>query len=187
MFIPIAVIFVCNGLIIYFIIKIGKKREILLDAQNISRSSCGKRSHLEFPDSKSETMESFSMLSFQKSTTGFESRQSLNVISGTKVRRKSFVRYKMRKKKESNKITRMLLLMSLSYAILNLPYFISWCLFYYHMTFSKNTNSTQKEHIFSAINLCEIIYVLNFGIHFFIYCASGQRFRKQLKDALGFS
>lgn len=82
----------------------------------------------------------------------------------------------------NHKITRMLLLMSFSYAVLNLPYFISWCMFFYHIGFQSASN-TLKYYLFSAINLSEIFYVLNYGVHFFIYCASGKKFRQLLRSA----
>lgn len=85
----------------------------------------------------------------------------------------------------NNKITRMLLLMSFSYAVLNLPYFISWCMFFYHIGFQRASN-TLKYYLFSAINLSEIFYVLNYGVHFFIYCASGKKFRHLLRSAFTF-
>jgi hypothetical protein len=91
----------------------------------------------------------------------------------------------MKKSSESNKITRMLLLMSLSYAILNLPYFISWSIFFYNMAFQSLTKA-QRFYLFSALNICEIFYILNYAIHFFIYCASGKRFRTQLRDSFNF-
>lgn len=85
----------------------------------------------------------------------------------------------------NHKITRMLLLMSFSYAVLNLPYFISWCMFFYHIGFQSASN-TLKYYLFSAINLSEIFYVLNYGVHFFIYCASGKKFRQLLRSAFTF-
>jgi hypothetical protein len=81
-----------------------------------------------------------------------------------------------------NKITQMLIITSLSYAILNLPYFCSWCLFFYHMAFRSTQSIEQRYILFSYNNITEIFYVLNYGIHFFIYCASGKRFRSQLKN-----
>lgn len=84
----------------------------------------------------------------------------------------------------NHKITRMLLLMSFSYAILNLPYFISWCLFFYRIGFrASSMTQADKYNLFTAINLSEIFYVLNYGVHFFIYCASGKKFREQLRSA----
>lgn len=87
----------------------------------------------------------------------------------------------------NHKITRMLLLMSFSYAILNLPYFISWCIFFYRVSVNPKLTRATKYYVFSAINLCEIFYVLNYGVHFFIYCASGKKFREQLRSAFASS
>ncbi len=74
--------------------------------------------------------------------------------------------------------------MSLSYALLNLPYFISWFVFFYHMAFLRAELTSERRHnLFAFSNLTEIFYVLNYGVHFFIYAASGQKFRDQLRDA----
>jgi hypothetical protein len=84
---------------------------------------------------------------------------------------------------DSNKITRMLLLMSFSYAVLNLPYFISWCIFFYKLGIRHERDVITKNYLFAAIQFSEVFYVLNYGVHFFIYCFSGQRFRTLLKSA----
>ena len=90
----------------------------------------------------------------------------------------------------------MLMFMSFSYALLNLPYFITWMIFFHQVAFisdslasNNNTSiveleiikSTRNNNFFTANYIAEIFYVLNYGIHFFIYCASGKRFRYQLK------
>ena len=82
-------------------------------------------------------------------------------------------------RKDSKKITKMMIFISLSYAILNLPYFITWCLFFYGMAFKKIT-SISKNYMFATIQISEIFYILNYGIHFYIYSASGQAFRKNV-------
>jgi hypothetical protein len=78
------------------------------------------------------------------------------------------------------KITRMLSIMSFSFAILNLPYFISWL-----MLFVIPKGSRIKFIYLNAVlQFCEIFYVLNYVIHFFIYCLSGKNFRMSLKRVL---
>ena len=77
---------------------------------------------------------------------------------------------------DSAKVTHMLIVMSLSFAILNLHYFMTWCMFYYNVAIQDQTKSL---YLIAFINLSEIFYVLNYGIHFFLYCASGKQFRKQ--------
>ena len=86
------------------------------------------------------------------------------------------------------------MLMSLSYAMLNLPHFITWMIFFYNVAFkpkietsaieSSIESSTSNNIFFAANYISEIFYVLNYGIHFFIYCASDKRFRTQLMSAL---
>ncbi len=88
----------------------------------------------------------------------------------------------------------MLMFMSLSYAMLNLPHFITWMIFFYHVAFkpknetsateSSIESSTSNNLFFAANYISEIFYVLNYGIHFFIYCAADKRFRAQLMSAL---
>jgi hypothetical protein len=55
------------------------------------------------------------------------------------------------------------------YAVLNLPYFISWCVFFYKLGVMKYDDQVTKTWLFTVIQLCEIFYVLNYGVHFFIY------------------
>lgn len=85
--------------------------------------------------------------------------------------------------KKSNRILKVLIMMSFSYVVLNLPYFISWCYFFYQVAIRKNPLPFLKYKLFSILNICEIFYVLNFAVNFFIYCASGKNFRCQLKQS----
>jgi hypothetical protein len=86
----------------------------------------------------------------------------------------------------SLKITRMLLFMSFSYAILNLPYLIAWSFFFYRLAVQRSADKVVRYYLFAAIQFSEIFYVINYAIHFFIYCASGKRFRFLLRNALSF-
>ena len=79
--------------------------------------------------------------------------------------------------------------MSLSFAILNLPYFVAWSMFFYNEAFKQIDKEKDFElngyvhskYFFGFINIAEIIYVLNYGIHFFIYIATAKQFKKQLR------
>jgi len=83
----------------------------------------------------------------------------------------------------NKKITKMLILISFSYALLNLPYFITWSLFYYNETFVNTNRISASEHnyYYSALKICELFFVLNYAIYFYIYILSGSVFRNQLK------
>lgn len=149
MLLPIVVIFVCNTIIMVYVLQARKKRENLTNFNVTKEKKCKKK--------------------LKRKTISSLKRQSLKCLISIR---------------ESNRVTRMLILMSFSFAFLNLPYFISWSLFFYQMAIRQNYNFIVKYQLFSAINISEIFYVLNYGVHFFIYCASGKKFRYQLKRAL---
>ena len=101
------------------------------------------------------------------------------------------IRKKSTKNTSSKKVNIMLLMISSSYVILDLPYFISWlCLFYYEKYFVlENDNfgslidySIYSNFIIGFINLTEVFYLLNFAIHFYIYCFSSKNFDNQFKN-----
>ncbi len=81
----------------------------------------------------------------------------------------------------TKKLTKMLILISFSYALFNLPYFITWSLFYYNETFIKLLDASEHNYYYSALKICELFFVLNYGIYFYIYILSGSVFRNQLK------
>lgn len=94
------------------------------------------------------------------------------------------------------KINKCFLLISITYSLLNLPYLISWCLFYYKLKDQNNEaddgsdddggggeNTIWENYLFACVKLTEILYLLNYGINFFIYCFSGSIFRKQFRYA----
>lgn len=84
------------------------------------------------------------------------------------------------------KLTFMLMLISLSYACLNLPYLITWSLFYYYDVLKRNGQIVQYNFLYSLLKFTEIFYLLNYSINFYIYCASGSVFRTQLKYSSNF-
>lgn len=82
----------------------------------------------------------------------------------------------------SNKITTMLVLVSMSYAILNLPYLVTWFLFFNEFAVHENENdSVIQNYLFAAVQISEIFYILNFSLHFYFYCITSTKFIKQLK------
>jgi hypothetical protein len=76
-------------------------------------------------------------------------------------------------------LTKLIFFISLSYALLNLPYFIIWCLYYYE---ESNEDHVQHENKwFIWLKLSEMFYLINYTINFYIYCLTGSVFRNQLK------
>lgn len=213
MLIPIVIIFLCNFLIIFFLIKAKEKRQSMLSGnlmnhktQKSIKSSFNKNEEICLLNANQALQSNLN----EKATNNFIGRSSFNtnlttdqlqisnsnittttsIINNTSNNNNLINLNNSSAKKpsignDSNKITKMLILMSFSYAILNLPYFISWCLFFYNIAFGK-IGLIGSNYLFSALNICEIFYIMNYGIHFFIYCASGKKFRSHLKDTFQF-
>lgn len=81
----------------------------------------------------------------------------------------------------SKNLSFILVLISFSYAILNLPYFITWLVFFCQIAFNHKFHWINKNYLFGVLQLTEIFYVLNYGFKFFVFCFSGSIFRNQLK------
>ena len=88
-----------------------------------------------------------------------------------------------RQSNNSIKLTRLLVFISFSYSLFNLPYLIAWFVFYYEMILNMDNKHELAKHnyFYSVLKVVEIFYLLNYGINFYIYCASGSIFRQQLK------
>jgi hypothetical protein len=207
MLIPIIIIFLCNSLIIMHVYKAGKARNLLIpndtlkkkDSRSVSSDSIRKpsnsrKSFIEMKNVRKDSEKPSNCLTVNNSNyTNVTIDENLVMNQDSKKSSVLSLRFNRNRnnratKKRSNetKVTKMLTLMSLSYAILNLPYFISWATFFYFMAFNFDefSQKDRRFNLFTANNITEIFYVLNYGIHFFIYCASGHKFRSQLKDAL---
>ena len=96
---------------------------------------------------------------------------------------------KKAKSNASNKMSKMLILVSFSYALLNLPYLVTWCLFYTEIALTKTleNNSVLQNYLFGAVQIAEVFYILNYGLHFYFYCFTGSKFFNQLKLLSKFS
>jgi hypothetical protein len=86
----------------------------------------------------------------------------------------------IKKSQDINKMSKILLLISFTYAFLNLPYFIMWCLFFKEVAFNQNS-LIEKNNLFAGVQITEIFFILNYSIHFYINYLSSSRFRRQLK------
>jgi len=75
------------------------------------------------------------------------------------------------KANNTRRLTKILILISFSYALLNLPYCISWFMF----------NFIETSFKLEVLKICELFFDLNYGIYFYIYFLSGSMFRNQLK------
>lgn len=80
-----------------------------------------------------------------------------------------------KQKTYSTKITRTLVLISLLFAILNLPYFIAWC-FNFHIK-----NDTKNFYTVIALKITELFYLSNYSIQFYINLFTSNVFRNQIR------
>ncbi len=85
-----------------------------------------------------------------------------------------------------NKISRILMLISFMYAILNLPYLISWSVYFYETTFQIESKVESSNYLFSALQITEVFYMLNYGLMFYVNFMSGSLFRNQIRLACKF-
>lgn len=182
---PIFIIFISNSYIIHHVIDSQKKRGLIIvnnttsrhrHAHNSTECNAPTRNFLLVSNDSEE-------LSSLHSTSGGD-RLMMRVMnrSSNSTRSLSFCT----PQHASSRITRMLLLMSFSYALLNLPYLIAWSVFVYKVAFQQSADVSLRHDLNSALQMCEILYVANYAGHFFIYCFSGKRFRRMLSKSLEF-
>ena len=79
----------------------------------------------------------------------------------------------------------MLMLISFAYALFNLPYLVIWLAYYLKITFDY-IDPVLKNQLFALTRSAETLQILNYGLHFYIYCLSGAMFRKQLQTSRKF-
>lgn len=81
-------------------------------------------------------------------------------------------------------ITKMLLLISASFVLLNFPYFIAWCRYALFRVYnSKPFNEEQVREImyrYSLVKLAEILNLLNYAVTGLLYFATGKVYRQNL-------
>jgi hypothetical protein len=82
---------------------------------------------------------------------------------------------------KTQKMTRLLILISILYVLLNLPYLISWLIFYMEISEGDSNSIERRNFKFALVQLTEILNVSTYSINFFFYCLSGTLFRHQLK------
>ncbi len=78
----------------------------------------------------------------------------------------------------SKKITIRLIIISFSYAFLNLPYMVVW---FISVNTIPSTSYNMEINMYAAAEISEIFCVLNYSIHFYL-CLFGSLFRNQVKN-----
>ena len=81
-------------------------------------------------------------------------------------------------------ITKMLIMISLSFVLFNLPYFVAWCRYAIFRVYNtKPFNQEQAKEImnlYNVVKLTEILNLLNYAITGVLYFATGKAYRQNL-------
>lgn len=81
---------------------------------------------------------------------------------------------------ENDKVTWMLVVISVTFGILNFPYFIFWLVVCIIRVRGKNPSA----YIESGKMIAEVFYLLNYSLNFFLYVISRRSFRKVLIEKM---
>ena len=82
----------------------------------------------------------------------------------------------------SRKLRKLLIMISITYAMFNLPYMVVW-LFYFHSVYFEDLNENAENYLMAFLQLTEILAVFNYSSKFYIFCYSGTKFRRQLRHS----
>jgi hypothetical protein len=81
---------------------------------------------------------------------------------------------------ENDKVTWMLVVISITFGILNFPYFILWLA----VCIIRVRGKTPSDIIESAKMVSEVFHILNYSLYFFLYVISRRSFRKVLIEKM---
>jgi hypothetical protein len=88
------------------------------------------------------------------------------------------------------RVTKMLISISASFVLLNLPYFITWCRYaLFRLNNSKPFTPEQTRtivNLYDAIKITEILNLFNYAITSFLYFATGKIYRENLYSIFSF-
>lgn len=161
--IPIVVIFVCNMIIIAYLNKAKLRRD------NLNETTIP-RCHQSCSNTNNITKTSVTTQSRVKKTLEIK-------IKPHYISRQQIANGRGNHAKTDGNTSRTPIVILLVFIILNLPYLVVWCLFFYQVNFLKNNNPA----LFAALAICEIFYTANYSILFFVYCLTGSKFRQRLR------
>lgn len=81
---------------------------------------------------------------------------------------------------ENDKVTWMLVVISITFGILNFPYFILWLI----VCIIRVRGETPSAYIESGKMVAEVFHILNYSLYFFLYVISRRSFRKVLIEKM---
>ncbi|CAF1314513.1 unnamed protein product [Adineta steineri] len=93
---------------------------------------------------------------------------------------KEYVNMIVKNQLENDKVTWMLVVISITFGILNFPYFILWLISCLRSVRGKPPSA----YLDSAKMVAEVFYLLNYSLYFFLYVISRRSFRKVLIEKM---
>ncbi len=77
--------------------------------------------------------------------------------------------------------TKMLIAISISFLVLNVPYFVTWCVY----TYNRSGPLDYRKELYRYVKITEIFFLVNYSIAGYLYFASGKMYREHLYAILG--
>ncbi len=180
MLIPCLIIFICNCLII----RQTNRSDMARRSLQMNNNNNNKHNHYLVKNNKSITNNT-RLLSINNGISN--SSKSIKINNNNLLTMKVYYMRKDQKNMRNNlsnsqTVLKTLLFISFTYAILNLPYFIAWSVFFYEIAYNK-IKAFGKNYLFTALQITEIFYILNYSIYFYINFILGSSFRDQFLSA----
>lgn len=166
---PVFFVFISNLLIIIKLNRTDIKRRSFLTIANF-RKRVDK-------NSTATTNVKKSMISNEKASYSLHSQQRVKPYY---FNINSYANRARHTQDDSKNLSRLLFLISTLFVTFNLPYLLSW-FWTFHEINQIGFDALTHENLFAILQLCEVIYNCHFSMLFFVYCASGSKFRHQLK------
>ena len=160
---PMILILICN---ISIIIKTIKNEKIRMKLQNKKKLKKKNLTANKFP---SQTTLNIGRQKTIK-TRPFYLADTQLIIKNTKLPKNS-----------AKKLTIILLIISFSFFVLNLPYLLFWVICFYESAYTF-MNFSGKNYSYGVLYVTEMIYLINYSIKFYIYCSSSNLYQNQLKS-----
>jgi len=107
-------------------------------------------------------------------------QQQLNQIKKVDSANNEYVNMIVKNQLENDKVTWMLVVISITFGILNFPYFILWLI----VCIIRVRGRTPSDYIESGKLVAEGFYLLNYSLYFFLYVISRRSFRKVLIEKI---
>jgi len=152
MLIPILTIFISNSLILYKTRRADMNRLLMqqiVKSSGLSGKCKAKQTELSSIQLNSTMRNRRKTFAFQSSSVSLKQRPKIKPFYPT---------YDQKQKRAQNtakRLKKILLIISFSYAFFNLPYLITWLIFFFKTTFNDLTASEQN-YLFSMVQLSEI-------------------------------